>query len=260
MIEAKTLQEDSKTRFSSRAEYYSKYRPRYPEDIIQFMRKELGFGESSVIADIGSGTGILSELFLKHGNTVFAVEPNREMRATAEALLSKYPGFRSVQGTAEDSTLPATSVDFVTAAQAFHWFDPIKTKVEFSSILKPNGWVLLVWNVRTVSTALMREYESLVSKYATRSCERGTAKARVGEEGLRNFLGQYGEKRFENSQVLNFEGLKGRLLSSSYAPLPAEQGNDSMLAELRRIFDSYQQDGVVHFDYETEVYYAQLSS
>lgn len=255
-----TLQEDPKTRFSKRAEYYSKYRPKYPEDIIQFMEKELGLSESSVIADVGSGTGILSELFLRHGNTVFAVEPNREMRTAAEELLVKYPNLRSIQGTAEETTLPAASVDFVTAAQAFHWFDPVKAKVEFSRILRPNGWVLLIWNVREVSTPLMREYESLVNEYANRSYARRTAKERVGEEGLRNFLGQYGEKRFGNSQVLDFEGLKGRLLSSSYVPLQGEERHDLMLAELHRIFDSYQDEGMVHFDYETEVYYAQLPS
>lgn len=255
-----TLQEDPKTRFSKRAENYAKYRPRYPEEIIQFMQKELEFREGSVIADVGSGTGILSELFLKHGNMVFAVEPNREMRTAAEGLLAKYPKFRSVQGTAEQTTLPAASVDFVTAAQAFHWFDSTKAKVEFSRILKPQGWVLLVWNVREVSSPLMREYESLAKEYANQPHVRRTAKDRVGEDGLRNFLGQYEEKRFGNSQVLDFEGLKGRLLSSSYVPLRGEERYDSMLTELRRIFESQQENGVVHLDYETEVYYAQLPS
>ena len=256
------MQEDPKTRFSRRAEYYAKNRPRYPEDIIQFMKDELGFREGSIVADVGSGTGILSELFLKNGNTVFAVEPNREMRTTAEELLAKYSKFRSVSGSAEETTLAPASVDFVTAAQAFHWFDPIKTKIEFSRILKPQGWVLLIWNVRKVSSPLMRKYESLVREYANASSSRtrGTAKERVGEEGLRNFLGQYREKQFRNSQVLDFERLKGRLLSASYAPLPGEQRYDSMLTELRRTFDSYQEEGVVHFEYETEVYYAQLSN
>jgi len=224
------------------------------------MRQELGFDEASVIADVGSGTGILSELFLRHGNVVFAVEPNREMRGAAEERLVEYPKFKSVQGTAEATTLPAASVDFVTAAQAFHWFDPAKAKAEFSRILKPSGWVLLIWNVRKVSTPLMRDYEALVNEYAKRSFARRTAKDRVGEEGLRNFLGQYGEKRLGNSQVLDFEGLKGRLLSSSYVPLPGEDRYDLMLADLRRMFDSYQTDRVIHLEYETEVYYAQRSN
>jgi SAM-dependent methyltransferase len=114
------LENDSKKRFSNRAAYYAKYRPRYPEVILNFMEQQLGFSSVSVIADVGSGTGILSEMFLKHGNLVFGVEPNKEMRETAEAILAVYPHFRSVNGSAEATMLPAASVDFVMAAQSFH--------------------------------------------------------------------------------------------------------------------------------------------
>ena len=250
---------DPKARFSRRAVYYSKFRPRYPEAIHRFMELELGLTRESIVADVGSGTGILSELFLKQGNTVFAVEPNQEMRITAERLLSKYSNFRSVEGSAEDTTLPSASVDFVMAGQAFHWFNPIQSKVEFARILKPKGWVLLIWNVRQVSTRFMQEYEALLNEFASRHAFTSrTTTERIGSEGLRNFLGQYNEKRFENSQVFDFEGLKGRLLSASYVPLPGEEGYDGMLAELRRIFNSYRKNGTVTFEYETEVYYSQL--
>ena len=257
--ENSTLTIDPKARFSRRALYYSKFRPRYPEAIRGFMELELGLTRESIVADVGSGTGILSELFLKQGNTVFAVEPNQEMRITAERLLSKYSNFRSVEGSAEDTTLPSASVDFVMAGQAFHWFNPIQAKVEFARILKPKGWVLLIWNVRQVSTRFMQEYEALLNEFASRHAFTSrTTKERIGSEGLRNFLGQYNEKRFENSQVFDFEGLKGRLLSASYVPLPGEEGYDGMLAELRRIFNSYRKNGAVIFEYETEVYYSQL--
>jgi len=252
------VEEDSKNRFSNRATYYAKSRPRYPEAILNFMEKELSLTKASVVADIGSGTGILSELFLKHGNSVFGVEPNGEMRKTAEELLAAYPNFKSKDGTAEATTLPATSVDFVTAAQSFHWFDPTKAREEFLRIMKTQGWVLLIWNTRQNSPGFMEAYERLVSEYAVRPRFRRTAKEKVGELGLSNFLGKYKTKIFSNSQVLDFEGLAGRLLSSSYVPLPGESGYGSMLEGLRKLFDSYQEGGAVHLEYDTETYYAQL--
>ena len=222
------------------------------------MEQELGLVGESIIADVGSGTGILSELFAKHGSTVFAIEPNREMRSTAEELLRNHSNFKSIDATAENTTLPSASVDFITAGQAFHWFDLVKARVEFSRILKREGWVLLIWNVRKVSSGLMREYDTLVNEFGNRQIARRTAKDRIGDVGLRRFLGQYREKRFENSQVFDFQGLQGRLLSSSYVPLPGEERFDAMIAELTRIFNSFQEDGLVHFDYETEVYYSHL--
>lgn len=251
-------EEDPKVRFSKRAIYYWKYRPPYPVALRQFIEQDLGLVRESIVADVGSGTGILSELFANHGSTVFAIEPNSEMRSIAEELLTKYPNFKSIEATAEDTSLPSASVDFITAGQAFHWFDPIKTKLEFSRILKPEGWVLLIWNVRKLSTGLMREYDTLVSEFANRQIAFRSTKDRIGETGLHQFLGRYKEKQFENHQVFDFEGLQGRLLSSSYVPLPGEERYAAMIAELRRIFDSSQRDGFVQFDYETEVYYSQF--
>ena len=253
------MEEDPKKRFSNRASYYAKYRPRYPEAILTFMEDELGLSEASIIADVGSGTGILSELFLKHGNPVFGVEPNMEMRNIAEALLSQYPSFKSRDGTAEATTLAAASIDFVTAAQAFHWFDRLKTHAEFLRILKPHGWVLLIWNTRKNSPGFMEAYERLVSEYANRAHSRRTAKDKVGDQALSTFLGEYKVKTFSNNQILDFEGLAGRLLSSSYVPLHGEARYDSMMGGLRKLFDSYQEGGIVGLEYETETYYSQLT-
>ena len=253
------MEEDPKKRFSNRAAYYAKYRPRYPPAILAFMKEELGLSQVSVIADIGSGTGILSELFLTHSNTVFAVEPNSEMRRTAEKRLSNYPGFRSLNGTAEETTLNSQSVDFVTAAQAFHWFDPVKTRAEFSRILKQHGWTILVWNIRRNSTPFMQEYDRLVSEYANRPYSRQVTHDKIGTDGLRDFLGDYTAKKFGNTQALDFEGLAGRLLSSSYVPLAGDSRYNAMLDELRNIFDSNQEGGLVHLEYDTEVYCGQLS-
>jgi len=253
------VEEDSKNRFSNRATYYANSRPRYPEALLNFMENELSLTKASVVADIGSGTGILSGLFLKHGNSVFGIEPNREMRKTAEEILAAYRNFKSKNGTAEATTLPAASVDFITAAQSFHWFDPTKAREEFLRIMKPQGWVLLIWNTRKNSRGFMEAYEQLVSEYVVRPRFRRTAKDKVGEQGLTNFLGKYKTKTFSNSQVLDFDGLSGRLLSSSYVPLPGESGYSSMLDGLRKLFDSYQEGGAVLLEYDTETYYAQLT-
>src|SRR4051812_34197437 len=140
---------DSTTRFSSRVNAYMRTRPDYPAEILDTLKQDCGLTESSVIADIGSGTGILSRMFLSNGNTVYGVEPNREMREAGEKLLSPaYPQYQSIAATAETTSLPNASVDFVTAGQAFHWFDRGKCRVEFARILRPHGWVALVWNER----------------------------------------------------------------------------------------------------------------
>src|SRR5688572_11145173 len=154
---------DSATRFSNRVDDYIKYRPGYPGAIVDFLTAACGLTPAAVIADVGSGTGILSELFLKQGNRVFGVEPNQEMREAAERILAGYPSFTSVAGSAEATSLPAQSVDYITAAQAFHWFERERARAEFERILKPGGWVLLLWNERrTDTTAFLRDYEELL--------------------------------------------------------------------------------------------------
>jgi ubiquinone/menaquinone biosynthesis C-methylase UbiE len=238
--------------------YYDKYRPRYPEGILDFMKMELGFSSASTVADVGSGTGILCELLLKNGNFVFGVEPNSAMKDIAEAILSRYPNFRSVNGCAEATTLPSASVDFITAAQSFHWFDASKARVEFSRILKPEGWVILIWNTRNMSTAFMRAYEQLVQDFADKPTR--VRHEDVGEKGIRDFLGEYKKRIFRNAQVLDLAGLEGRLLSSSYSPLPGDPRHSAMLKELRSIFDSHQKEGYVQLEYNTELFCAQFTN
>ena len=157
------LEGDPKCRFSGRAGYYDAYRPKYPETLLNYMRERLSFSQQSVVADIGSGTGILTELLLKNGNTVLAIEPNDDMRETARARLSHYPTFRSVNGSAESTTLERKSVDFVTAAQSFHWFQQAAAKREFRRILRVNGWVVLIWNTRKTSAPFLQGYADLVA-------------------------------------------------------------------------------------------------
>ncbi|HVG28470.1 MAG TPA: methyltransferase domain-containing protein [Pyrinomonadaceae bacterium] len=242
-------------RFNDRVANYVAYRPGYPAELIEFLRGELGLAPGATVADVGSGTGILSELLLKAGCAVVGVEPNDAMRAAAESRLKSYREFRSVKGTAEATTLGDASVGLVTAAQAFHWFDAEGARAEFRRILKPGGWVVLVWNMRrTDSTAFLRDYENLLREfgtdYAQVNCEQ------VSEERIAGFFaGGFGSKSFDNFQSFDFEGLRGRLLSSSYVPLEGHPNFEPMLAALRRLFDAHQRGGRVRVDYDAKVYY-----
>jgi len=251
---------DPTKRFSNRVENYIKYRPSYPSDVISLLESECGLTPASVIADVGSGTGILSELFLKHGNRVFGIEPNREMRAAGDRQLAKYAKFSSLDATAESTTLVNASVDFITAGQAFHWFDRERARTEFERILKPGGWVVLMWNgFRVETSSLNNAYQQLVLKYGTDYQE--VRREIIGCE-VESFYapGDCKCARYEFQQPFDFKGLKGRLLSSSYAPEPDHPDYEPMLRELQEIFDTNQKDGKVVLHYETELYYGQLSA
>lgn len=249
---------DPKQRFSNRVANYVKYRPTYPQAVLDCLRADLDLTPAAVVADIGAGTGILTELFLKNGNPVFAVEPNRAMREAAEQLLQTYPNFHSVDGSAEATTLAAHSVNFVTAGQSFHWFSPAQAQAEFRRILQPGGWVVLIWNSRRLdSTPLMQAYEQMLLDYA--ADYRQVRHHNVEADDLQAFfVASFGRQTFENSQLLDYEALQGRTLSASYVPLAGQPNHEPLQAELRRIFEQYQTRGQVRFEYDTEVYYGQL--
>jgi SAM-dependent methyltransferase len=252
---------DAKQRFSNRVADYVLYRPGYPSALIELLREECGLRADRVIADVGSGTGILAELFLENGNRVFGVEPNEEMRHAGEEFLSGYKNFSSVHGSSEATTLADSSVDFITAAQAFHWFEPVATRREFLRILKPHGWVVVMWNDRRISeTAFGRAYEDLLVRY-------GTDYARVKEaypetDDMENFFGKGNCRRRElpNFQEFDFDGLAGRLRSSSYAPKEGHENYAPMMAALRKLFDANEKSGRVRMDYTTQIYFGRLDA
>ena len=241
-------------RFSSRVDNYAKYRPAYPPGLVELLVRETGLQPDWPLADIGSGTGILTQLLLRNGNEVFAVEPNREMRAAAESVLSNEPRFKSVDGTAENTTLPDCSVRGVLVAQAFHWFDGPKAVTEFRRILQSGGFIALIWNARdTSATPMMKEYERIVLTFGTSFAKQG--KELVPVERLRELLGpRLRELKLRNHQNLEWDGLKGRLLSASYMPHEGQAGADEMLKQLRAAFDQHQRSGMIRMDYETRVY------
>jgi SAM-dependent methyltransferase len=250
---------DPTRRFSNRVEDYIKYRPDYPRAVVGLLEEECGLTRESVVADVGSGTGILSELFLSAGVRVYGVEPNREMREAGERLLAAYEGFVSVDGRAEETTLADASVDFVTAGQAFHWFEPAPARREFRRILRDGGWAVLVWNDRrTEGTQLLAEYERLLLEYGTDYKEVSSKWA--AEESIKMLFGpsEVSTKTFDNEQVLDFDGLKGRLMSASYAPVVGHPNHEPLMRELAALFQRHQREGRVVVEYDTKVFYGRL--
>ena len=301
---------DAKQRFSNRVADYVRYRPGYPSALIDLLRSECGLRPDQAVADVGSGTGLLSKLFLENGNRVFGIEPNEEMRRAGEECLAGYKNFSSVRGSSEATTLPDSSVDFITAAQAFHWFEPAATRREFLRILKPHGWVVVIWNDRRISeTAFGRAYEDLLVRYGTdysrvkeayhelqdmkkffgssaatsqddplevteknrskdRPLQNASAAAATQESGVVadiqtggvSLRTNFARRELPNFQEFDFDGLAGRLRSSSYAPREDQANYAPMMAALRQQFDSTQKSGRVRMDYTTQIYFGQLDA
>lgn len=249
---------DTVERFSNRVENYVKYRPGYPTEVLGLFKRDLGLTPESVIADIGSGTGLSSKPFLENGNTVYGVEPNEAMRVAAEKYLKDFPTFKSIDGTAENTTLPNESIDIIVAAQAFHWFEGKKTRVEFKRVLKPGGYVSLIWNERQLDTTeFLREYEKLLLQFAN-DYEK-VRHENIDEQKLRAFfLTEFKKATFPNVQIFDFEGIKGRLSSSSYMPAEGSEVFVPMVNELKSLFDKYQESGKIKVFYDTNIYYTQL--
>lgn len=252
---------DALTRFSDRVEDYIRYRPGYPPDVLEALTREFGLRPAHAIADIGSGTGISAELFLRNGNSVFAVEPNSDMRAAAEKLLAQYSAFHSVAGRTEATTLPDASIDWVVAAQAFHWFDVDAARREFRRILRPGGPVVLMWNNRRPDTPFMNGYEALIQQFALDYNQINHENAEKDGRIERFFdTGGFEQRSFLNAQVFDFDGLQGRLTSSSYMPNADHPSFEAMIAELRRLFDRYAESGHIRFDYDTKLWFGLLST
>jgi SAM-dependent methyltransferase len=252
---------DAKNRFSNRVADYLRYRPHYPEGVLDFLRSQSHLSAAHTVADIGSGTGFLSELFLKNGNQVFGVEPNQEMREAGEEYLAGYPRFTSIDGSAEATRLPDSCADFVTVGQAFHWFKPEPTRHEFARILCPDGWVAITWNDRTRSTTgFAVSYEELLVRF-------GTDYSRVRDSypqkrDIREFFGheQFLTCELPNFQHFDLESLRGRLRSSSYVPSEGQPNFVEMMAALDDLYATHQRDGRVLMEFSTWVQLGQLNA
>lgn len=249
---------DTVNRFSNRVANYVKYRPGYPAEVLQYFREHLNLMPESVIADVGSGTGLSARLFLENGNRVYGVEPNAAMREAAESFLADFPNFTSIDGTSTETTLDDDSCDLIIAAQAFHWFEPEGTRREFRRILKPGGYIALIWNERQLNTTeFLREYEQLLLRYG-RDYEQ-VRHEKIDEKVLSDFFQtEFQRATFPNFQVFDLDGLKGRLLSSSYMPDETDPAFSPMTKDIEGLFTKHAENGRIKVFYDTNIFICAL--
>lgn len=247
---------DTVQRFDNRVESYVRSRPHYPYAVLACLVEQYGLGPVSIVADVGAGTGLLTRLLLTAGCTVYAVEPNERMRLAAAALLGGHPGYHSVAATAEATALPARSVDFVTAGQAFHWFAPPVARQEFQRILRPGGRVALVWNARREQGSLFLDgYQAITAQFGLDYTQVNHAHV-VDAATLNAFFGAAGYRQhtFVNQQSLDLPGVIDRLSSTSYMPAPSHPTYPAMVAALEKLFAAAAQHDRVVMEYDTNLY------
>lgn len=249
---------DATARFSGLVADYVRARPGYPPELAGRLAAACGWQGAVTIADVGSGTGLLAQVFLDAGHRVIGVEPNAPMRAAGDGLLGSHDGFSSVGGRAEATGLAAASVDLVSAGQAFHWFDQRLARAEFARILRPGGHVALVWNDRRLqATPFLRGYEALLVAHCPDYLK--VVHRNVDEAALARFFAPAAPLNFvlDNRQVFDWEGLVARHLSSSFVPREDHTGH---MAALRALWEQHQHDGLVEFEYDVRVTVGSLSA
>lgn len=250
---------DSVSRFGRRVDNYVKYRPSYPSALIDKLVSRCSLNDSSRIADIGSGTGIFTRLLLDRGFHVYGVEPGADMRAAAESTLAENKRFVSVHNKAESTGLPEHSIDLVTVAQAFHWLDIDSFRTECLRILKPNGWVGLIWNSRrTKGNAFLEGYEKILQGLS--GDYKRVNHAEIPRSEIARFFGgeSFQLSAYSNSQDFDWEGLLGRSLSSSYVPMLGDEDYEGFESQLKNLFSQHAASGKVRFEYEAELFLGQL--
>jgi len=250
---------DSTQRFSNRVDAYVRYRPGYPADLVPQLLEKTGLGTGAVVADVGAGTGIFTRLLLQQNLRVYAIEPNAPMRAAAEASLGDDRQFVSVGAPAEDTGLDNDSIDLVTAAQAFHWFNNDAAKAEFRRILRPAGQLALVWNRRKVSQPFQQAYDGVLREFSPEYGKVNHMNLREGEIAGFFAPAEMEVVHFDNSQRLDFSSLLGRLKSSSYCPAEDSPHYIPLVTELLALFDRHAVEGAIEFEYDTELYLGPMS-
>ena len=246
--------------FATLADDYARYRPGYPGQVVDELVRVSGLTRDWIIADIGSGSGNSALPFLEAGYQVIGVEPNREMREAAERLLAAYPAFHSIDSAAERIPLDAHSVDLIIIGQAWHWFDIDSAIAEFQRILRPDGWVAVMWNNRLGdATEFTRAYAELTQHCATVQPPSCAAPRGFGDDLDRLFGNATPqEARFPHTQSFDLKGLLGRARSSGFIPQPGAPNHDEFTALMTDLFDRYQCDGAVEFHYITQLYIGHL--
>jgi ubiquinone/menaquinone biosynthesis C-methylase UbiE len=245
--------------FSKTTDFYDKARPSYPEELFNFLENKFKINSTHVIADIGSGTGIFTRLWLDRSYHVISVEPNNDMRKIVEESLNHYPYFKSIAASAEATNLETNSIDIITAATAFHWFNLELARSEFKRILKPGGLCILIWNIRDNTFPIMQDYESMMRLYV-----------KDYNKVVANHYLYYNEiidlfnpnrieiSEFSNSQTLNLNAFKERILSTSYSPKLGEANYKKLLLAAENLFNKYQSSKVIKLHYKCICYVGNL--
>ncbi|SEN37231.1 Methyltransferase domain-containing protein [bacterium A37T11] len=241
-------------RFTARADNYDKYRPGYPQELADYLYGSVNWSPGDVIADIAAGTGIFTETMLSWGHQIYAVEPNPEMRILAQKRLDSFKNLAFIDATAENTTLPNHSVKLITCAQAFHWFDLEKCKIEFMRIAAPEAKAAIIWNRRNAQTPFERAYEKLIISYSANYLQ--VTQHRISDDDLSCFFNpQKPDYRvFEHTDPLNFTQLRGRTLSYSFLPEEGSEQSLQLLAELQQLFDRHQVGDIVQLTYTTRLF------
>ena len=250
---------DNRNLFDGKASLYAKYRPGYPTQIIDLLKEEAGFNQDWVVADIGSGTGILSDLFLVNGNIVYCVEPNDDMRSFSLQRHSSLKNCITLNRTAENTGLEDKSVDIIVAGQSFHWFDPVMAKKEFSRILKPGGYVSLIWNNRSNDeNSLSKGFDQVCEKFSHNY--HGTGNTRIFDETFNSFFNrEFKMFKIPNMHEMDLDGLIGRYLSASYSLKLEDADYEKAISSLKKLYRRFENNGKVIMEYETQVFLGTLN-
>jgi len=251
----------SRERFSDRVTNYAQFRPGYPVEVMEIIQREFGLAAGATVADIGSGTGIFSQMLLDRGHRVFGVEPNQAMRQAAEDRFRSNPQFTSFSGTAEETGLPDHSVQLVTAAQAFHWFDAERCRTEFARILTSPGNVLLIWNERKrTGTPFQDDYECFLQDYGT-DFQQMTEQSQKKIAGLKEFFlpGTYRNFVLDQAQFLTLPEFTGRILSSSFIPGEQHPRHTDVLRAIPVLFEQHAESGRIRLEYDVLIFLGQVS-
>jgi len=246
-------------RFSSRVEAYRRFRSRYPREIIPLLEERCALTRESVIADIGAGTGMLSELFLENGNRVYGVEPNADMRAVCEELVPRHPLLTCVDGAAEETHLPDRSADFVAIGRALHWFDQARCRPEFIRILRPGGWVVLAsQGPHTRSEPVVRDFQTILKEHGL---DYAQMRHRYDLDNLARRLyagGEFHEAEFASAEEMTYEELEGFMLSLSVTPQPGHPGFPAMQQALREYFARHESGGKIRIPMTCKIHFGHL--
>jgi len=221
--------------FARNADDYERTRPGYPAEAVAFLAEVLGLREGTTVADVAAGTGKLTRLLVATGARVIAVEPVAEMRAL---LVATVPGVEVLDGVAEHLPLGDASVDAVTVAQAFHWFDGPAALAEMARVVRPGGVLAVVYNHRDREAPWLAAVNHLVEAHRNATPQQWDGRWRQAFEQQALFTGLQ-RAEFDNPQVLTPEEFLGRMRSMSYVGALPAPDQHALLGEIASLLASH---------------------